>query len=215
MKEHTTCEGLRTAPVVQQAVNNYYLLLSLFYGQCLSQRYFLFTNQLLEKRRRNYLPPTLTTRLLRWLSGEEPAYQCRTHKRHGFDPWIGKIPWRKAWQPTPVFWPGESHGQRSLVGYSPQGHAESDVTESDLAHTHAHNPTTNPAPTMTIFNGRISGRARKDYQKQRDCLIASNYLLWSPPGQLIRLREGQGLPQGKRPGCQHLSDWVLSQLGVL
>ena len=39
--------------------------------------------------------------------------------RHGFDPWVGKVPWRRAWQPTPVFWTGESHGQRSLAGYSP------------------------------------------------------------------------------------------------
>ena len=37
------------------------------------------------------------------------------------DPWVGKIPWKKAWQPTPVFLPGESHGQRSLVAYSPKG----------------------------------------------------------------------------------------------
>ena len=50
-------------------------------------------------------------------------------KRGGFYPWVGKIPWRRAWQPTPVFLPGESHGQRSLVGYSPWGHKESDVTE--------------------------------------------------------------------------------------
>ena len=42
-----------------------------------------------------------------------------------FDLWVGKIPWRRAWQPTPVFLPGESHGQRSLVGYSPWGHKES------------------------------------------------------------------------------------------
>ena len=47
-------------------------------------------------------------------SGKEPAWQCRRHKRWGFDPWVGKIPWRRAWQPTPVFLPGESHGQRSL-----------------------------------------------------------------------------------------------------
>ena len=47
----------------------------------------------------------------------------------GFDPWVGKIPWRRAWQPTPVFLPGESHGQRSLRGYSPWGHEESDTTE--------------------------------------------------------------------------------------
>ena len=52
--------------------------------------------------------------------------------RHGFDPPVGKIPWRRKWQPTPVFLPGESHGQRSLVGYSPWGHHESDMAE----HTH-------------------------------------------------------------------------------
>ena len=47
----------------------------------------------------------------------------------GFHTWVGKIPWRRAWQPTPVFLPGESHGQRSLVDYSPQGHKESEMTE--------------------------------------------------------------------------------------
>ena len=62
-------------------------------------------------------------------SGKEPACQCRTCKRGRFDPWVGKIPWRRAWQPTPVFLPGKSHGQRSLVGYSPWGHKESDMTE--------------------------------------------------------------------------------------
>ena len=48
-------------------------------------------------------------------SGKESTCQCRRHKRHGFDPWVRKIPWRRAWQPTPVFLPGESHGQRSLL----------------------------------------------------------------------------------------------------
>ena len=48
-----------------------------------------------------------------------------TCRRCGFDPWVGKILWRGKWQPTPVFLPGESHGQGSLVGYSPQGHKES------------------------------------------------------------------------------------------
>ena len=42
--------------------------------------------------------------------------------RHGFDPWVGKIPWKKAGQPTPVFLPGESHGHRSLAGYGLQGY---------------------------------------------------------------------------------------------
>jgi len=47
----------------------------------------------------------------------------------GFDPWVGKIPWRKAWQPTPVFLPGEFHEQRSLEDYSSWDHKESDMTE--------------------------------------------------------------------------------------
>ena len=47
----------------------------------------------------------------------------------GFDPWVGKIPWRRKWQSTPVLLPGKSHGQRSLVGYSPWGHKKLDTTE--------------------------------------------------------------------------------------
>ena len=62
-------------------------------------------------------------------SGKEPACQCKRDKRWGFDPRVGKIPWRRAWQPTPVFFAGESHGQRSLVPYSPWGHKECDTTE--------------------------------------------------------------------------------------
>ena len=63
-------------------------------------------------------------------SGKEPTCQCRRHKRCGFDPWVRKMPWRRAWQSIPVFLPGESHGQWSLVGYSPWGHKESEVTEA-------------------------------------------------------------------------------------
>ena len=48
---------------------------------------------------------------------------------HGFDPWVGKIPWRRKWQPIPVFLPGKFHGQRSLVGYSPQDSKELDMAE--------------------------------------------------------------------------------------
>ena len=61
-------------------------------------------------------------------SGQEPACQCRRCRRRGFSLWVGKIPWRRAWQPTPVFLAGESHGQRSPVGCSPRGHSESDTT---------------------------------------------------------------------------------------
>ena len=80
-------------------------------------------------------------------SGKEPSCQSRRHKRCRFDPWAGKIPWRKAWQlqysclenstdrgawqwhPTPVLLPGKSHGWRSLVGCRPWGRKESDTTE--------------------------------------------------------------------------------------
>ena len=61
-----------------------------------------------------------------WLRWERICLQCR---RLGFDPWVGKIPWRRAWQPTPVFLPGKSHRQGSLVVYSPRGCKESDMTE--------------------------------------------------------------------------------------
>ena len=52
--------------------------------------------------------------------------QCRTP---GFEPWVRKMPWRREWQPTPVFLPRESHKQMSLSGYSPWGHKESDMTK--------------------------------------------------------------------------------------
>ena len=68
-------------------------------------------------------------------SGKEPACQCTRHRRPGFSPWAEKIPWRRSWQSTPVFLPGESHGQRSLVGYSPWGCKGLDKTEITL---HAH-----------------------------------------------------------------------------
>ena len=58
-----------------------------------------------------------------------PVHQCRGHKRHEFDPWVGKIPQKRVWQLTPVFLPEEFPGQRSLAVYSPQGRKESDMTE--------------------------------------------------------------------------------------
>ena len=66
-------------------------------------------------------------------SGDEPACQCRRRKTLGCRLWVGKIPWRRAWHPTSEFFLGESRGQRSLEGYSPQGCKESDRTEVDLA----------------------------------------------------------------------------------
>ena len=72
-------------------------------------------------------------------SGKELTCQCRRHKRRRFNPWVGKIPWRRAWQPTPVFLPGEFHEQMNVVGYCPLGHKELDswlaITSRRLAET--------------------------------------------------------------------------------
>ena len=65
-------------------------------------------------------------------NGEELACQCRRHKRCRFGPWVGEILSGRKWQPTPVFLPGESHGQRSLVGYSPWDRKELDVPQATL-----------------------------------------------------------------------------------
>ena len=67
--------------------------------------------------------------LPRWQWWKRPAGQCRRRKRCGFCPWIVKVPRTRAWQPAPVFLPGEFQGQGILVGYSPWGHKELDTTE--------------------------------------------------------------------------------------
>ena len=62
--------------------------------------------------------------------GEASAYNAGDLGwRPGFDPWVGKICWRRKWQSTPVLLPGKSHEQKSLIGYSPWGRKESDTTE--------------------------------------------------------------------------------------
>ena len=99
-----------------------------------------------------YLPDTgiklVTLCLLHWQASFLPLVppgkpfqvhkrtcQCRTCKRHSFNPWVGMIPWNRKWQPTPVFLPGECYRQRSLVGYSPWHHKESDTTVQMSMHT--------------------------------------------------------------------------------
>ena len=68
------------------------------------------------------------------------ACQCKRPKLLGYDPWVGKIPWSKEWQPTPVFLLGKFHGQRSLAGYSPWACKESDTTEHIHTDTHTQKP---------------------------------------------------------------------------
>ena len=82
------------------------------------------------------------TRASLMLSKWRVCLQCRRHRRHGFSPWIVMIPWSEIWQPTPVFLPEESHGQRSPIGYSSWGHKEVDMTKHARAcaymHTHTY-----------------------------------------------------------------------------
>ena len=73
-----------------------------------------------------------------WLSGLRICLHCRRHRRRSFDSWVGKIPWIRKLQPAPVFLPGESHGLRSLSGYSPKGRKELGMTEQ--LHMHACTP---------------------------------------------------------------------------
>ena len=68
---------------------------------------------------------------------KNPPANAGGQYRPGFDPWVGKIPWRWARQPTPVFLPGESRGQRSLGCYSPRSRKELNTTEDNLAHAQA------------------------------------------------------------------------------
>ena len=100
-------------------------------------------------------------------SGKEPTCQCRRHKRQGFTLWVGKIPWRRAWQPTPVFLPGESHGQRSLAGCSPQSHIQSDRTEA-----------TYHARMQCSFKWELQSLNRNTH-KTRLCTDQLTKVLWS------------------------------------
>ena len=73
-----------------------------------------------------------------WLSGQGSTCRHKRCRRHGFDPWVEKIPCRRYWQPTPVLLMGKSHGQRSWAGYSPWGCRESDTTKGLSIYSHAH-----------------------------------------------------------------------------
>ena len=94
--------------------------------------------------------------LPRWLSGRESTCQRRRYRRCGFDPWVGKMPWRREWQSTPVFLPGKPHGQRSLAGYSLWGLKESDTTERQYTLGHLHLLLAEWFRAVTVFLSEVS-----------------------------------------------------------
>ena len=112
-------------------------------------------------------------------SDKESTCQCRRLRRHWFDPWVGNIPWRRKWQPIPVFQPEKFHGQRSLAGYSPQGHKESDMTERLSTAQHS---------TALVSLEKNKKKTRQTHRRCTavDCgLIASSFFFSS---QILALR---------------------------
>ena len=112
-------------------------------------------------------------------SGKEPACQCRRerHKRCRFDPWVRKTPWRRAWQPTPVLLPRESHGQRSLVGYSPWHRKESDPTER--LSTHAVQTAVMPAKEWQSVEASAVNKDLQQSQASENTWLLSNSCSWT------------------------------------
>ena len=105
-----------------QSASSLYIPLSCYPGnsRTVSNTNFVPWQEILMLLESNWLVGRKASyRLPRWLSGKESTLQCR---RHRFDPWAGKMPWRRKWQPTPVFLPGKSHGQRRPMAYSSGGH---------------------------------------------------------------------------------------------
>ena len=99
----------------------------------------------------------------------------------GFEPWVGKIPWRRAWQPTPVFSPGEAHGQRGLVGYRPQGCKELDMTKVT---TQAHTVCAMGAPYT-----RYCHQERMNNYVQSNCLLTTT-LTEDQRGKILSILTG-------------------------
>ena len=84
-------------------------------------------------------------------SGKEPTCQCRRHNRSWFDPWVGKVPWRKAWKSTPVFLPGESHGQRNLSVHRVHRVGQSQTWLQHLSMTCCRHAHTSSPPSFQAF----------------------------------------------------------------
>ena len=104
----------------------------------------------------------------RWFSRQRIRLRCRRHRRCRLDLWVGKIPWRRKWQPTPVFLTEKSHGQRNPAGYSPWGRKKSDTTER-LSSTV---PSLNPGTTLlSQSTQQVKSRIRTE-----SCLYISKML---------------------------------------
>ena len=112
--------------------------------------------------------------------------------RPGFDPWVGKISWRRKWHPTPVFLPGESHGQRSLVGYSPWGLKELDTTEWLHFHFHIH--------TLTMYTVYIKMHHQRHLLIRKNTTCSTRTPVPSVTSEMMGCGEERGSVPGEEPG---------------
>ena len=142
---------------------------------------------------KSFLRDRKTKGIPKWCSGKEPTCQCRRCKRHGLDPWVRKIPWRRKWQPTPVFLPRKFQGQRSLAGYSPWGPNESYMTEQL-------NWTATKCHMWALFGSWL-----KWTNCGKKTQVAFHHLWWgiSPPGPQPSERNPAGLLP-KMHGVNHI-----------
>ena len=102
--------------------------------------------------------------------GGSDSKDCLECRKPGFDPWVGKIPWRRKWQSTPVFLPGKSRGQRSMAGPSPWGRKESDPSEYSSLETQIKNiALSKPLTRHTCFCTFLTEQARIDSRNPSSC----------------------------------------------
>ena len=147
-----------------------------------------------------------------WLSVNN-CLQCRRCLRLEFDPWVGKIPWRRKWQPTLVFLPGKSHGQRSLVGCSPWGRKESGTAE---ATEHAHTHMFSGGKVRWCSHYRKSHRGFSEKLKKRELkrdFLFSAVIKTSPSstwGMCIILGRGTKIPHVLQPKNQKLEQSIIT-----
>ena len=140
-------------------------------------------------------------------SGKEPAFKCRWHRSCRFDPWVGKIPWRRAWQPTLVFLPGESPWTEEPGGLQSMGSQRVGHNWSDLAGTPAHltvasswvpsctepmtftcrpNPGTHRTPGTWLFScSPLCNSSSQTIMCMRISWKARDRIFWSPSPKIL------------------------------
>ena len=135
--------------------------------------------------------------------GKEPTCQCRRHKICRLNPWVGKIPCRRrAWRPTPVFLPAESHRQRNLAGYSPYGHKESDMMEE-----HACMVIMNPIMCQAVLEdeGSMGNKANNHNNNNNNKISESLSSQSCPLGRRTHCQRQRLIAPGVCQACSHLN----------